>query len=216
MISVNIRSIQHFLYCPRRYGLLEINNDWAENAYVVKANIMHEKVHSGEHSYSNKNGFSESSIILYNDNLDIYGVADCIEFKKSKTGDFIYNDEKYKVILVEYKPSKPKNDIISETDAIQVFAQKLCADYMFNCNCDGYLYYSDVKRRVKLPFDTEYQKFYSIFENCVTKMRQILEDGNIPQREKNKKCSGCSLSDICMPKNTNVSIKKQILNELKE
>lgn len=40
--SINIRDIQHYMYCPRRYALLEINRDWSENAYVIKANILHE------------------------------------------------------------------------------------------------------------------------------------------------------------------------------
>ncbi len=40
---INIRTIQHYMYCPRRFGLLEIENAWAENVSVVLANIMHEK-----------------------------------------------------------------------------------------------------------------------------------------------------------------------------
>ena len=28
---INIRTIQHYMYCPRRFGLLEIENAWAEN-----------------------------------------------------------------------------------------------------------------------------------------------------------------------------------------
>jgi CRISPR-associated exonuclease Cas4 len=46
---INIRTIQHYMYCPRRFGLLEIENAWAENVSVVLANIMHENVHSGKH-----------------------------------------------------------------------------------------------------------------------------------------------------------------------
>mgnify|MGYP000553427600 CR=1 FL=1 len=32
---INIRTIQHYMYCPRRFGLLEIENAWAENVSVV-------------------------------------------------------------------------------------------------------------------------------------------------------------------------------------
>ena len=38
--TINIRAIQHYMYCPRRFALLELNCDWAENAFVVKANLM--------------------------------------------------------------------------------------------------------------------------------------------------------------------------------
>ncbi len=44
---INIRNIQHYMYCPRRFALMDINKDWVENVFVVKANIMHENVHSG-------------------------------------------------------------------------------------------------------------------------------------------------------------------------
>ncbi len=35
---VSLRMIQHYMYCPRRFALLELNQDWAENAAVVNAN----------------------------------------------------------------------------------------------------------------------------------------------------------------------------------
>ena len=62
--TINIRTIQHYMYCPRRWGLLEINNDWVENAFVVKADIMHGRVHDGSHSFSDKNKTVRSSIAL--------------------------------------------------------------------------------------------------------------------------------------------------------
>jgi len=139
------------MYCPRRFGLLEINEDWRENALVVKGNLVHERVHGGGHSFSSKTVRAESSVQLYNDELDIFGVADCVEFRPDKTAEF---SEKlggnYKISLVEYKPTRPKNGEISRPDAIQVFAQKICADGIFGVKCEGVLYYADVKR----SFDT--------------------------------------------------------------
>lgn len=35
MIEISIRSLQHFLYCPHRWGLLEIGKVWAENYFVT-------------------------------------------------------------------------------------------------------------------------------------------------------------------------------------
>ncbi|HHX58032.1 MAG TPA: Dna2/Cas4 domain-containing protein, partial [Clostridiales bacterium] len=102
-ITVNIRSIQHYMYCPRRYALLEVNNDWAENAFVVKANIMHENVHDGSHSFSDSNKIVRSAVSIYNDELeyDLYGITDCIEFVKSANGTFIEElSGKYDVRIV--------------------------------------------------------------------------------------------------------------------
>lgn len=43
--DISIRSIQHFLYCPHRWGLIEIDRSWVENYYVTKSDLMHKRVH---------------------------------------------------------------------------------------------------------------------------------------------------------------------------
>ena len=50
--QIAIRSIQHFMYCPHRWGLLEIDQAWAENVFVTKANLLHERVHDPNRHYS--------------------------------------------------------------------------------------------------------------------------------------------------------------------
>ena len=42
--QIPVRSIQHWLYCRHRWGLLEIDCAWAENYYVTKANLLHKIV----------------------------------------------------------------------------------------------------------------------------------------------------------------------------
>ena len=193
---INIRTIQHYMYCPRRFGLLEIENAWTENVSVVLANIMHENVHSGKHQFKSNNKVVLSSVTLYNDELDLYGVADCIEFCKNKDGVPIDGiDGKYTVRLVEYKPTQPKDGSIRETDAIQVFAQKLCAD---------------TRKRVKMPFDEEYDRYKALLDDLVGKMQNVMESGVIPPKIKGQKCSGCSIKDLCMPKTKKYSIKQLI------
>ncbi|MGN1105610.1 MAG: CRISPR-associated protein Cas4 [Huintestinicola sp.] len=214
--SVNIRAIQHFLYCPRRFVLLEINEDWAENASVVMGNIIHERVHSGDRGAC-RNGYSMTAVTLYNDELDIYGVSDCIEFAPDKNGDYIGKDgQNYTVTLVEYKPTRPKDGEISLPDAVQVFAQKLCADRVFNCNCKGAVYYADVRKRTVLPFDSEYDKYYELVTGLISQMRDILERGEIPLRKKGQHCGGCSLENVCMPKCESYSVKDNIRQMLAE
>ena len=214
--SVNIRAIQHYLYCPRRFGLLELNDDWQENALVVKGNLVHERVHSGEHSFSSKTVRAESSVQLFNDELEIFGVADCIEFRKSSSAEYSQKlGDRYNVTLVEYKPTRPKNGEISEPDAIQVFAQKLCADSIYGVNCEGVLFYSDVKRRVKLPFDEEYDRYYSLLIKLLAEMRAVLDSESIPDRPAKQRCSGCSLENVCMPKCPSYSVQKEIMKQIR-
>lgn len=211
--SINIRTIQHFMYCKRRWGLLEINRDWSENAFVVKANILHENVHDGTHSFSDKNKTVRSSVSVYNDKeeYDLYGIADCVEFIKDKNGVEINGlNGLYSVKLIEYKPTAPAVGEFNETDAIQVFAQKLCADFVWGCNCECFIYYSDKRKRVRLPFDTEFEKYDKTLKALLSEMRGYISENSIPERVKGQKCSGCSLKDICLPKSADYSVRKEI------
>ena len=108
-VTINIRDIQHYMYCPRRFALLEVNDDWAENAFVVKANLLHENVHSGERNFENKHKIVRSDVSVYNDDpkYNIFGVVDCIEFVRDKCGDYIDTlDGTFRVEIVEYKPKQ--------------------------------------------------------------------------------------------------------------
>lgn len=214
--SVNIRGIQHFLYCPRRYALLEINNDWAENYFVVKANLIHQHVHDGSHSFSDSRKTVRSDIAVYNDlpEYDLFGVLDCAEFIRDKNGaDIIGMDGKFRVNIVEYKPKSPKGNAFNDTDAIQVFAQKICADYIWKCDCEAYIYYSDIRKRVRLPFDTEFEKYDEMLKKLLREIRQTLDKREIPPRKKGQKCSGCSMADICFPKDKKYCVKDIIMSQ---
>lgn len=217
--TVNIRNIQHYMYCPRRFALLEINNDWAENAFVVKANLQHKHVHNGSHSYSDSKKIVRSDITVYNDEpeYDIFGITDCIEFIRSSEGtELSSQDGRFKVRIIEYKPRAPKYDTFNETDAIQVFAQKICADSIWKCNSEAYIYYSDTRKRVMLPFDTEYEKYDKKLKELLSEIRNLLDKKRIPSRKTGQKCSGCSMSDICFPKEKKYCVRDIVMSQIGE
>lgn len=204
--EIAIRAIQHYMYCPHRWGLLEIDQDWAENAFVVKANIMHKRVHDDIKYVPAKGRTVINSIRVYNDDPDynLYGVIDSVEIVKKKDGTECFT-------IVEYKPTKPKNREYNDDDLMQVFAQKICLDYIFGCDCDGYIYYSDVRKRVKLPLKENYKLFGEKLKEILKEMRLHLVSGNIPGIIKGQKCSGCSMKDLCMPK---ISLPKSIRSDM--
>lgn len=203
------------MYCPRRYALLEINKDWNENAFVVNANILHEHVHDGSHSFSDSKKVVRSGISVYNDlpEYNLYGVVDCVEFIRNKNGVKICGlDDRYNVKLVEYKPKAPKIGDFNETDAIQVFAQKVCADHVWKCDCEAYIYYSNTRKRVKLPFDTEFEKYDDLLKKILCEIRGTIKLQAVPPRSKGQKCSGCSLSDRCFPKDKKYIVKDIVMS----
>lgn len=202
--DIPIRSIQHWLYCPHRWGLLEIDCAWSENYYVTKANLLHRRVHDAG-SYTARGKRSFTSVTVYNDlpQYRIYGVTDCLE----------QTDGGY--AIVEYKPTKPKNAPYHQEDLLQVFAQKLCVDYVFGGDCEGYLYYADVKKRVRLPLNENYAEYNNALLAALEQMRACLREGRIPPVPVKQKCGGCSMRDICMPgKRRKMSLRTSIENIL--
>lgn len=204
--SVSIRSIQHYLYCPHRWGLLEIDCSWAENVFVTRANLLHSRVHDPKSTYSSFGKKSYTSVSVFNDKKEynLYGVVDCIEVKDDKNTD---------LCIVEYKPTKPKNKDYNFDDLMQVFAQKICVDYVFNCDCEGVLYYADVKKRIKLPLKENFSEYDDILKKTLIEMRSLLSSGKIPQINKSSNCNGCSIKDICIP---NLKVPTSIQKRIKE
>lgn len=201
-IEIAIRSIQHYLYCSHRWGLLEIDKAWAENVFVTKANLLHERVHDPNQNYISKGKKVYTSVPVYNDldDYNLYGVTDCLELKKDSEGVSIGgSEEKYSICIVEYKPTKPKNKEYNEDDLMQVFAQKICVDYVFGSDCDAILYYADVKKRVMLPLKENFEMYDRQLKELLKEMRTNFERGVIPPIRKGQKCSGCSMKDLCMP-----------------
>ena len=212
--TIRIREIQHYLYCPRRFALLSLNCDWSENAAVVRADLMHSHVHDGSHSFSDRRKIVRSDLPVYHDapEYDLYGVTDCVEFLRDDSGVQIPELEgRFQVRIVEYKPAAPKDAAFHDADAIQVFAQKLCADYVWHCDSTAYLYYDDIRKRVRLPFDTEYAKYDALLRKLLAEMREVLSAHRIPPRKKGQHCGGCSLSERCFPKPQRGSVRAQIL-----
>lgn len=200
--EITIRSIQHFMYCPHRWGLMEIDCAWAENMFVTKANLMHERVHDPDRMYIAKGKKVYTSVPVYHDKepYNLYGVTDCIELIPDTEGVSIEGVKgKYKLCIVEYKPSQAKGNLYREEDLMQVFAQKICVDYVFQCDCDAVLYYADTKKRVILPLKENFSDYDTKLQCLLLQMREYLQSGYVPPIQKGQNCSGCSMKDLCMP-----------------
>ena len=210
--EITIRSIQHYMYCPHRWGLLEIDKAWAENVFVTKANLMHERVHDPDRNYTVRGRKVFTSVPVYNDleEYNLYGVMDCLECKESKDGiDAFHDGKKYKLCIVEYKPTKSKQQTHRKDDLMQIFAQKICVDYVFHCDCETILYYADVKQRIPVDFTDSYREFDNELKDLLCEMRTNLRQGIIPPIKKGQQCSGCSMKDLCMPSSLKKSYRFQ-------
>ena len=144
-----------------------------------------------------------SALQVYNDlpEYNLYGVIDNIEVIQSKDGDFLNNKgELCKLRIVEFKPTKPAKSDYRYDDFMQVFAQKVCIDYMFSCNAEAEIYYADVNKRYKLPVNEEFYERNEELKSIISEIRLYINEGVIPQKKDSQNCCGCSFEDLCMPK----------------
>ena len=108
---LNINGIQHYVFCKRQWGLIEIDQSWKDNILTYTGRKLHEKADNPYISESRGKYFISRAMPIYSDILKFYGVADIVEFHKvtKDTGIKINNKNGYyKVIPIEYKSGKEK------------------------------------------------------------------------------------------------------------
>lgn len=197
--DITINSLQHYVHCPRQWGLLVIDGLWVDNYKTVQGNIVHKLVDDPFINEQRKGTRIVRSLPIYLDEIGIHGIADCVEFIPNGEGVFIEQlKNKYNIVVVEYKNGKPnEQNVINFPDSIQLAAQMMCIDIMFGCNCKGYVFYHTIGRRVEIA-NTEF--LFSEVKKIVYEMRELNETKTIPRKPNKQNCNNCSMSNICMPR----------------
>lgn len=192
---LQLSGIQHFIFCRRQWALVYIELQWMENIRTLEGRFLHEKAHD-ESSYEKRGDvLITRGMPVFSKEMGVTGCCDIVEFYNSKDGTKLYNrDGLYKPVPVEYKRGEPKK---SEEDVMQLAAQAMCLEEMFDCNIDhGYIYYAKTRHRLKVVFENDLKtKVYSIFKE----MHELFNRGYTPKVKTGKYCNACSLNKICLP-----------------
>ena len=182
-----ISALQHIRFCERQCALIHIEKLWVENRFTADGRNMHENVHE-RGSESRGNIRTETGLMLRSLKLGIYGVADVVEFHKQP-------DKTWLPFPVEYKRGKPKQN---QCDEIQLCAQAICLEEMLNCQIpEAALFYGKTRRRKQIVLDKELR---DITAETARHLHELIQNGITPPPEYDKKkCSACSLFEICLP-----------------
>lgn len=209
-MRIPIRALQHFLYCPHRWAMLYRDGLWEDNTLTVLADFAHMRVHSGDKLVQSKKKISFSNVTLYSRKLEIYGKIDCLELTPNPNGVTVPSyPGTYLLSAVEYKPTAPKSEV-SAADRLQLFAQSYCIREIFGIQPDAYLYYANVKKRVKLAFSEEDEH---LLEQVVEQLMYWQQSKQSPPPVNGPKCNGCSMWGRCMPKQIKKSVYATILED---
>lgn len=190
-----LSGIKHFKFCRRRWALVHIEQQWAENALTVEGHLMHETVH--DDGFTEKRGrlLLSRGMPVKSERLRLSGVCDMVELIESPDGVPISGRSgKYQIYPVEYKRGKPD---ANDADIWHLCAQVLCLEEMFVTDIpEGAIYYGALRRRKTVAITAQLRA-----EVCtaVEEMRALFERGYTPRVKPQKACAGCSLRELCNP-----------------
>ena len=192
-----LSGIQHLAFCPRQWALIHIEQQWTENVKTIEGQHLHERVDDPFVKDSSNKLVVWRSVNLISYRLGLTGRADVVEFKKSGSGvELPEKTGRWTPYPVEYKRGKPKPD---ERDEVQLCAQSICMEEMFETNInEGALFYGGTRRRIVVPFTKKLRQQVACYAE---EMHRLFRHAITPPPVYKSHCKSCSLIDICLPKN---------------
>jgi CRISPR-associated exonuclease Cas4 len=187
-----LSALQHFIFCPRQCALIHIEYAWAENRLTAEGKHFHDRVHEAGDESRGDIRFVRG-LTLRSTRFGLIGKADLVEFHRRP-------NRTWQPYPVEFKRGRSK---LGDCDRIQLCAQAVCLEEMLNTDVpEGALYYRQPKRREPIILDSLLR---SSFESAVAGLRQLIRSQQTPAPQFEKKCSACSLIDVCGPRFSKVS-----------
>ena len=191
-----LSGIQHFAFCRRQWGMIHIEQQWAENYRTTAGDLMHKKAHDEGSFEKRGNLLIVRGMRISSHELGVSGQCDVVEFHQNENGVELFGyDGKWKPIPIEYKRGKPKEN---NADQLQLCAQAICLEEMFQTIIlDGYLYYGENRRRSHVDFTDELRE---TVKKMTKEMHDLFQRGHTPNVRPSKQCKACSLENLCIPK----------------
>jgi CRISPR-associated exonuclease Cas4 len=190
-----ISALQHFLFCPRQWGLIHLEQAWSENLLTAEGRLLHDKAHESE-TENRPDLRIVRGLRLCSYRLGLTGQADVVEFYKTENGIMLDSAAGlWQLVPVEYKRGNPK---IDTCDEVQICAQALCLEEMLKTNIErGFIFYGKPRRRQQVDFTATLRRQT---EQIVQELHRLIADKITPRAKYGKKCKSCSLFELCMPK----------------
>lgn len=201
---IYLSRLQHYLFCPRQFALIELEDIWIENQFTAEGKVLHQRVDQAE---KQTRGAIRTvrALRLSHTALGIEGIADVVEYHRRADGG-------EQPFPIEYKRGKPKQH---RADEVQLCAQALCLEDMSSCNVpEGALFYGEVRRRHGVEFDAGLR---TLTLQTIQACREIVQTKVTSKAHYQAgKCSNCSLMDQCHPQHFNQSASVWLANQLTE
>lgn len=191
-----ISGLQHYAYCPRQWALIHIEEQWAESFFTADGQAFHKKSHDSSARERRGDLLIVRGLPVVSQKLGVTGVCDVVEFHRSPDGISIFGEEGlWLPYPVEYKRGSPKEH---NADALQLCCQAMCLEEQLLCRIkEGSLFYGEPRRRQRISLDEDLR---AEVRQALLEMQQLYQRGHTPRAKASKRCSACSLKELCLPK----------------
>ena len=180
---INVSALNQYTYCPRRCGLIYLENEFSDNIHTARGNVEHERVDQSGWITTQEGARAEYTLPVWSQRLGLIGKCDVVEFWQDGS-----------IYPVEYKHGTRKQRL---NDDLQLVAQALCLEEMTGkVITHGAIYHHGSRRRREVTITPALRQ---LVEDTVAAIRAMLASGNLPPPADDARCKECSLNDICQP-----------------
>lgn len=211
-----LSGIQHYMFCPRQWALIHIEQQWNENRLTVEGQLLHKTVDDPFYRQKNGDVITLRSVQIASRTLGLYGLTDAVELISSddSANSIVHNRYPgyWKPYPVEYKRGHSKHN---ECDEVQLTAQAMCLEEMYGITIEqGALFYGEIRHREVISFSDHLRE---LTVGLANEMHELFSEGKTPLALKCPHCRSCSLIDICVPQlSVNTSVGTYLKNNLYE
>lgn len=212
-----LSGIQHYMFCPRQWALIHLEQQWNENRLTMEGQLLHSNADNPEYRQKNGNTITLRSVRIASKRLGLYGLTDAVELLPTSDGESGIRCKAYpglwRPFPIEYKRGRPKH---TPVDEVQLAAQAMCLEEMYGIDIDyGALFYGETRHREVISINSQLRE--QVIVNA-EQMHKIIQTGDLPKASKGKYCKNCSLVDLCMPNiescsSANTYLKKYLYEE---
>ena len=193
---LQLSGLQHFSFCRRRWALIHIEQQWAENLRTTDGRILHEKAHDGTAREKRGDLIITRDMSIHSPTLGVSGSCDVVEFHRGTEGIHMAGQEGlWQPYPVEYKRGTPKT---TDADKLQLCAQAMCLEEMLCCDIpEGAIFYGEIRRREVVDLDEDLRGKVRLL---LEQMHDLYQRSHTPKVKPTKGCNACSLKELCLPK----------------
>ena len=196
-----LSGIQHYMFCPRQWALIHIEQQWDENRLTAEGQLLHQNVDNPAYRQKNGDVITLRAVHIASHTLGLYGITDAIELLPSDVPANAITHPRYpgfwKPYPIEYKRGHRKPD---ERDEVQLAAQVICLEEMYGIHIpEAALFYHETRHREIVTID---EPLRLLTYELSKAMHETFESGFTPRAEQKRGCRNCSLLDICAPELT--------------